>query len=63
MNGPDDDYDDRPDDDDDELDDADSCGSTRDGQCDFAGTEWCDFSCPMHDAVFAKAIRRTKRKR
>lgn len=61
----DDDEDFNPYDDCDEQDDfeqlADQCGSHRDGQCDLAGTEWCDWSCPLHDEVFRAAIRRARK--
>jgi hypothetical protein len=25
----------------------DECGGTDDGTCIYAGSEWCDFSCPL----------------
>ena len=28
------------------------CGLDNDGQCGLAGTEWCDFECPMRDSEF-----------
>lgn len=37
---------------DEEIDPADNCGSRGHRQCDLAGTEWCDWSCPLHDEVF-----------
>lgn len=27
-----------------------SCSLGRDGQCGNAGTEWCDFECPLRDS-------------
>lgn len=36
------------DEDESELDDFD-CGLTDDGTCMNAGSEWCDFECPMRD--------------
>lgn len=44
IDSPYDDYDPEPDEDDD--DGLDECGLHDDGQCDLAGTEWCDWSCP-----------------
>lgn len=42
------------DDDLDDLDEADlNCGSHTKGQCDLAGTEYCDWSCPFSDSVFS----------
>lgn len=29
-----------------------NCGSYARGRCDLAGTEFCDWSCPLHDEVF-----------
>ncbi len=29
-----------------------NCGSRRHRQCDLAGTEYCDWSCPLHNEVF-----------
>lgn len=37
---------------------ADQCGSRRKGRCDLAGTEHCDFVCPLHNEVFAASIAR-----
>ena len=47
--------------DDDEIDGADDydemddilgeCHLGDDGQCGMAGTEWCDFECPMRDSA------------
>ena len=38
---------------DDEFESAlDECGLTDTGQCMLAGTEHCDFSCPMRDSAF-----------
>ncbi len=37
------DDDDEPEDDDLEMDD---CGMTDEGLCMYAGSEWCDWSCP-----------------
>lgn len=31
-----------------------NCGSHRRGQCDLAGTEWCDWSCPFSPRVFRR---------
>lgn len=47
---PQDDYDDESDPEDDEggLDD---CGMTADGTCMLAGTEWCDWCCPLGAAA------------
>jgi len=28
-----------------------NCGSRRKWQCDLAGTEYCDWSCPLRDEV------------
>lgn len=43
------------DDDDGDLDDLDlleqECGLRGDGQCGMAGTEHCDFICPLRDSV------------
>jgi hypothetical protein len=30
----------------------DECGLMDDGQCQLAGTEHCDFTCPMRDSEF-----------
>ena len=30
----------------------DRCGSRGKRQCDLAGTEFCDWCCPLHDEVF-----------
>ena len=57
--------DDYPDDDneydfDEEYDLLDECGLGDDGQCSQAGTEHCDFECPMRDSdqfVGSKAWR------
>lgn len=56
---PDDDWfdDDEPDDDDDL---SDECGMTPDGYCQLAGSEWCDWSCPIsreHNAARIKAMK------
>lgn len=32
----------------DEEDLIDHCGMTPDGNCMLAGTEWCDWDCPMN---------------
>lgn len=29
-----------------------NCGSRRHRQCDLAGTEYCDWSCPLRNEVF-----------
>lgn len=47
--------DDYPDDDneydiEEEYDPMDECGLADDGQCSMAGTEHCDFKCPMRDS-------------
>lgn len=52
--------DDEPDDDLD-LHEAD-CGLTPDGLCQNAGTEWCDWSCPLNGDRNANRIRKMKRK-
>lgn len=31
-----------------------NCGSRRSGQCDLAGTEYCDWSCPLASLVFRR---------
>lgn len=31
-----------------------NCGSNRHGQCDLAGTEYCDWSCPLRNVVFRR---------
>lgn len=28
------------------------CGLGDDGQCRLAGSEWCDFTCPMRDTEY-----------
>jgi hypothetical protein len=35
---------------DDDESDLDDCGLMEDGQCTQAGTEYCDFGCPMRDS-------------
>lgn len=55
-----------PDDDlpDDEDDLYDECGMRPDGQCSMAGSEWCDWSCPvqrMHARERIAAIKRKSR--
>lgn len=42
-----DDWNDEPDD----WDPADECGQTCDGTCMNAGSEWCDFECPLRDQL------------
>jgi len=37
-------------DEEDQYDPLDECGLMHDGQCTQAGTEWCDFECPMRDS-------------
>lgn len=39
--------DDPPDDDEGDEDGLDDCGMTGDGTCMLAGTEWCDWCCPL----------------
>ena len=54
-----DDYDDFGDDLEDDEDLAElNCGSRRKRQCDLAGTEYCDWSCPLRDEVFPPKRRR-----
>jgi hypothetical protein len=38
-------FDDEPEDDD--AVDLDECGMMPDGQCTLAGSEWCDWECPL----------------
>lgn len=45
---------------DDYLDELD-CGSSRKGSCDLAGTEYCDWSCPLHNEVFPPRKPRSAR--
>lgn len=53
-----------PDDDEDEDDDLmDECMLGRDGQCGLAGTEHCDFRCPMRDSEFFAGSKAWKKKR
>jgi hypothetical protein len=54
-------YDDDLPDDDLDLHEAD-CGLTPDGLCQNAGTEWCDWSCPLNGDRNANRIRKMKRK-
>jgi hypothetical protein len=68
MGGPDDHVfnDDNEYDQEDEYDPMDECGLMHDGQCSQAGTEHCDFSCPMRDSaqfVGSKAWREKRRKK
>jgi len=51
------------DDEDDDLDlhEAD-CALMADGNCSNAGTEWCDWSCPLNHERNANRIRKMKRK-
>lgn len=37
-------------DDENEFDPMDECGLAHDGQCSMAGTEHCDFVCPMRNS-------------
>lgn len=37
---------------DDEEDDLDECALRPDGQCGMAGSEWCDWECPMRNSEF-----------
>ena len=37
-----------------------ACGSSRHGQCDLIGTEYCDWSCPLRDEVFKKRGHKSK---
>lgn len=36
----------------DPFDELDECGLMDDGQCQLAGTEHCDFSCPFRDSEY-----------
>ncbi len=45
------DYDDDESYDDDEDDGMDDCGMMPDGLCSLAGTEWCDWCCPLGAAA------------
>ena len=49
---------------DDEIDEEEQaamdCGSRGQGRCDLAGTEFCDWDCPLHNQVLRAAIRRAK---
>lgn len=38
-----------------------NCGSRRTHQCDHAGSEYCDWSCPLHDIVFPPKRARKSR--
>jgi hypothetical protein len=40
------------DDDEEDFDPADECMLGPDGQCGLAGSEWCDFECPLRDSEF-----------
>jgi hypothetical protein len=44
-----DDFDNEYDEDEDDL--MDECGMMPDGYCTLAGTEWCDWECPMGRAA------------
>lgn len=57
---PEDDHDDFDLPEDDDLDEA-NCGSFRKGSCDLAGTEYCDWSCPLHNEVFPPRKSRSAR--
>ena len=45
-------FDDYDDDLDEEFDPEDECMLGPDGQCGAAGSEWCDFECPLRDSEF-----------
>lgn len=54
-------------DDDPEFDDADEwefdCGMDRNGQCGLAGSEECDFECPVMAEIHRKEARKRERSR
>lgn len=37
-----------------EDDGADSCMMGPDGYCGAAGSEWCDWECPLHNTYFGR---------
>jgi hypothetical protein len=53
-----DDFDDDPEEDD----IMDECGLGRDGQCSMAGSEHCDFTCPMRNSEFYAGSKAWNRK-
>jgi hypothetical protein len=48
--------------DDDDEDDLIDCHLMADGNCGNAGSEWCDWSCPLNGERNANRIRKMKRK-
>lgn len=36
------------------------CGAIEPGNCALAGTEWCDWECPLHNEIFAVRLEKTK---
>lgn len=46
----------------DEWDELDECGLMHDGQCTQAGTEHCDFVCPMRDSEFFAGSKAWRKK-
>jgi|GEM_PF-4831800 len=47
----------------DEFDEAlDTCGMTSDGSCMLAGTEQCDFQCPISRSMYANLARKRDKK-
>jgi hypothetical protein len=38
-----------------------ACSMGRDGQCGQAGSEWCDFECPVMRSIHAESQRKQKK--
>lgn len=57
-------FDDDPDfDDDNESEFPDDCGMTPSGQCTMAGSEDCDWECPLMSRIIRRQIEAKKKKK